>query len=436
MPKPSPLVGVLASSALCGPSTLTWISSYQTTRTDYLNDNTRNFLATARLVNPAIVATAATDRTATDKFAQEVRFASQVARVFEWQIGGYYTREASEFEQNLILRDSAGQPAPNNVFTFSTPTRYEEYAAFGDLTWHPTERFDMTGGLRYARNRDRFEQIGTGAFGLSAPLTRASDDVFTYLANARYHFNDGATGYLRYATGYRPGGPNLAIPGLAPEEATFEADRLKSYELGFKVDAAGGRFGADIAAYYIDWDNIIVTVTRSGFGARANAPGGASVRGAELTLTARPTSAFTVTGALAYQDAELSEADPTLRGAKGERLPNVPDFTAALSSDYSLSAGSLEPTVGATLRYIGDRTAAYDNSPASRPQYRLPEYTTVDVRAGLTLGPVNAQLYVRNIFDERGQVVPRLLGQSALNAPVPISILQPRTLGVTLSTKF
>jgi outer membrane receptor protein involved in Fe transport len=211
---------------------------------------------------------------------------------------------------------------------------------------------------------------------------------------------------------------------------TFEADRLKSYEAGVKAETADRRFGVDLASYYIDWSNIQIIVTRGAFSGIDNAPGGASVRGAELTLTSRPTNSFTVTGAFAYQDASMSQADPDLGADKGERLPNVPRFTAALSADYELPVASFQPTIGATLRYIDDRTASFDSPPAA-PQYHMPDYVSVDLRAGFTFGRVNAQLYVRNLFDEIGQV-----SATTLTGQPRVAILQPRTIGISATMQF
>jgi iron complex outermembrane recepter protein len=419
-----------------GALSLRSISSYQSLRTDSLGENTASFLAPARALNPAVAATALADHAATEKATQEVRLAVAGPWTFEWQLGGFYTHEKSSFMQQLVLRDAAGRALPEEVFTFSAPTRYEESAAFGDLTWHLTDRFDVTGGLRYTRARSRYAQTGGGALGLSAPDTRAADDAVTYLANAHYHLSDQATGYLRYATGYRPGGPNFMIPGLTPEEATFEPDRLKSYEAGLKADVLDARLQIDVAAYYIRWSNIIVTLAREGFAAKANAPGGARIRGAELSFVARPASALTLTGAFACQHAVLAEAEPVLHGAAGERLPNVPDFTAALGVSYELPLGNLRPTIGAAMSYTGERTAAYDDSPASDPQYHLPAYTAFDLSAGFMLGVARTQLYVRNLFDERRQVLPWSAGARAFSGQAPTSILPPRTVGVTVSTEF
>jgi iron complex outermembrane receptor protein len=417
-----------------GPATLTSISSYQWMRATFAIDLSRQFVP---LLNQfglgPYSALGFPEDTTTNRFTQEVRLASDGARPLEWLIGGFYTHETSEDKQAFAPLDLAGQPAPNDLFTFATPSRYEEIAGFGDLTYHLTSRFDVSGGLRYARNRQTFTQIGSGLLIGSTPTRRSSENVSTYLGNARYHVSDHATGYLRYATGYRPGGPNFVgndpSTGLPLGPTTFDADRLKSYEAGFKAESADRNFGIDVAGYYIDWNDIQILTSRGGFGVFANA-GGATVHGAELTLTARPTRDFTLTGAFAYQDAHLSEAAPDLGGAEGERLPNVPRFTTALNGDYQLPVGSMRPTIGATLRYVSDRTASFDNS-TSYPQYRLPDYTTADLRAGFALGSLSWQLYIHNLFDKQGQ-----LSSATNRGPAQVAILQPRTVGITATAHF
>lgn len=417
-----------------GWAELTSISSYQTLDSDLVRDISRTYVQALAAFGP-FGAVGNTQELSTDKFTQEVRLAGSADGPLGWAVGGFYTDERSDKAQEFLLRDPAGQPLPNTLYAFSGPSHYEEYAAFGDLTWQLTDKFDATGGIRYARNRQSYTQFGAGLFIQSRPTVRSSEDVVTYLANARYHFNDHATAYVRYATGYRPGGPNSSandpVSGLPLGPQTFEADRLKSYEAGVKLETAERRFGIELAAYDVDWSNIQIWATRGGFSFLTNANGGASVQGMELALTARPAPGMRLTGAFAYQDAHLSKADADLGGARGERLPNVPRVTAALNADYDLPIGTWQPTLGTTVRYVSERMASFDNGlVAGNPQYRLPQYTTVDLRAGVTLASVQLQLYVRNIFEERGQ-----LSAFTFNGP-QVAILQPRTIGLNVTTNF
>jgi iron complex outermembrane recepter protein len=422
-----------------GAATVTSISSYQTLWGRSVTDRTRFFIPGLQAFGLPYSIAAVEDEGSVYKFTQEVRLASDGERLIEWLVGGFYTSESSgeEGTQGLILRDLAGQPTTNILFTASAPTQLDEYAAFSNLTWNVNEKFDLSGGLRVSRNHLRNYQTQSGLLSANetTSVRAANNDVTTYLANARYHLTDRSMAYARFATGYRPGGPNFIVRDLNSGELlapqTFDADRLKSYEVGLKAETSARTFGVDVTAYRIDWDNFQVSSSRNGIGVILNAPGGALVRGVELALTARPLNALTATAALAYQDAELAEADDDLGGRKGERLPGVPDFTATLAADYRLPIRSWQSGIGATVRHVSDRRASFDAS-ASYPQWRLPEYTLVDLRAGFSLGSVDLQLYARNIFDKRGQ----LSVQTWRDALAQVSITQPRTIGILASTQF
>jgi len=101
-----------------------------------------------------------------------------------------------------------------------------------------------------------------------------------------------------------------------------------------------------------------------------------------------------------------------------------------VSGDYSFGVLDHTGTVGALLRYVGDRVSGFEAS-AGSPQYRLPEYTTVD----LAIGPANVRLYVRNLFNERGQLSAGT-ALTQLGGPAMVSILQPRTYGVSVDVDF
>jgi outer membrane receptor protein involved in Fe transport len=55
------------------------------------------------------------------------------------------------------------------------------------------------------------------------------------------------------------------------------------------------------------------------------------------------------------------------------------------------------------VRYVGERNSGFEGS-ASLPNYRLPDYTLVDLRAGGRAGPVQVTLFVRNLLDKRAQL--------------------------------
>jgi outer membrane receptor protein involved in Fe transport len=90
---------------------------------------------------------------------------------------------------------------------------------------------------------------------------------------------------------------------------------------------------------------------------------------------------------------------------------------------------------GATVRHVSDRLSSFDVNP-SQPQYHLPQYTTTDIRTGIEIEKTRVQLYVRNAFDSRGQLSADSTFAVVPGGPVEVSILQPRTIGVSLNTRF
>jgi outer membrane receptor protein involved in Fe transport len=421
-----------------GGATLTSVTSYQTARTFAVTDGSAVYAPLLQLLfSIPAEAVSVSEVARTRKFTEEVRLASSGDTPLEWLIGGFYTHENSLLHQVGAVFGANLAPLSVNIVDANIRSTYEEYAAFGDLTYHFTDKFDVTGGVRYARNNQKFEQDASGLLVTSGPLRTSHEDVVTYLANARYRFSRNVIAYARFATGYRPGGPNYLVldpaTGAPAAPATFKSDSLDSYEAGIKAETADRSFGIDLSGYFISWKDIQLLTAVAGVTTYVNA-GGAHIKGVELALTARPSPKLVATGAFSYNDGFITDNNAALGAVAGERLPNTPHVTAALNLDYRLGDSSLQPRLGATLRYVSDRTASFDANMAL-PQYRLPSYTSVDLRAGVTAGPVDVQFYVRNLFDVRGQLSAQTV-LSSFGGPAQVTILQPRTIGLKLSTAF
>ena len=375
----------------------------------------------------------------TDKFTQEFRLASPSggtphAGELDWLVGAFYTDERTGNQQlgNIVT--------PSNAFVLQfqnaqIPTRYTEYAAFGDATYHFTDKFDVTAGLRVSEIDQSFKQLVNGL--ISAPVNISSssnESVVNFQVNARYHFNDDTMAYARVASGYRPGGANFVIPGFALP-ATFGADKTIDYELGYKSEFLEHRALFDASVYYIDWQKIQV----SGFaGCCSFITNGqsAAVKGAEVTTSYSPFGGFTLGANGAYTDAELTSSDIAHLGAygvDGALLPNVPKWSGALTADYQHPvADAWNGRIGVAYRYIGDRLGAFPSGfPAPPPNFRdnYPAYSVVDLNAGLSNDRWSLRAYAKNLFDKRGFVNGTGLGNY-------YTIIQPRTVGVAIDATF
>jgi iron complex outermembrane recepter protein len=419
-----------------GLATLRSISSYQTQRTQTNSDASGVYAAYCGYVGVVCAAAEVPNRNYLNKFTQEVRLASDKKGPFEWTLGGFYTREVGNPFVGITGLNAANQPVAI-LLSENLPSLYEERAGFGDLTYHVTNKFDITGGIRYTSDHQTEGQDpSTGPFG-SVILPRPADETAkTYLGNARYHFTDDDTLYLRYATGYRPGGPTVFSSIGPPPPGTpnsYAPDQLKSYEVGYKSEFLDRRFAVDLDAYRILWSDIHDTGDVNGFEIVVNS-GNAAITGSELSFTARATQDLTIQGSLTYEDAYLVSPNKNLGGYSGERLPNVPRYNLGLSADYNIPVGDLSPSIGISVRKISDRYASFDNS-ATYHQYFLPTYTNVDVHASVAiLQNLKLQFFVRNLTN-------RVEQQSAFteySAPgqAEVALLAPRTYGMNANYAF
>lgn len=285
----------------------------------------------------------------------------------------------------------------------------------------------MTGGVRDAHNSDTVTQYGSGVLSGNRPTATSSDSVLTYLADARYHFSSDAMLYARYASGYRPGGPNYLVldpvTHLPVGPASFKPDHLNSYEIGFKGETQDRRYSVDLAAFLNNWKDIQAFSIQGSVAFRANAPE-ARTQGAELSFAALPMNGLKLGANFSYIDAYLLAASTDLKAPRGARLPTTPRYTENGTADYTFTDHGLQPTIGMTVQHVSARVAGFGNT------YVLPGYTTLDLRTGLTFKDVSLQLYLRNLLDERGQLSAYISGSPR------VAIIPPRTVGLVATAYF
>ena len=376
------------------------------------------------------------------KWTQEFRLASKQGGKLEWLAGAFYTREDGTQMQRGTAQTMAGATIPvlDPLLQVELPSSYKEASLFGNLGYKFTERFDVTAGLRYAKNRQRFQQIVDprsvlaliGAIPNTAPPSTSSEGVTTYMLSPRYLLSADSMLYARVATGYRPGGPNIALPGVPP---SVQSDSLINYEVGVKSLFLNRRASVELAAYQIDWKDIqISTTTDQGLSYLANA-GKAQSRGLELSSQYKATQDWRLGFVLGYTAAYLSEDAPTLRARKGDRLPGTPRWNAALTSDYhfSLPDGWAGHT-GGGYSWIGERHSAVN--PAR--SLTLSSFGTLNLNADASKGPWTVRLYGKNLANNQklSMITPITNALSGKVSQYSANRPQPRTIGMEVDMQF
>lgn len=421
-------------------ATLTSVSGYQLDSGKYLND-------VSDVYNPLLAGIFGTQpyglfvHTVTTRITQELRLASTGTAPLQWLVGAFYDHEDTRELVDLgDYASPAGTLAGFAPFYGVLPSIYTELAGFGDLTYHFNPALDLTLGVRYSNNRQRYQQLAYGLFVVPTdPVltthedSRSTQHVVTYLINPRWHVTGHWMVYAKAASGYRPGGPNFVL-ALGQGSPAFAADTLWNYELGSKSSLFHGRLDVDVDVYDIEWSKIQLTVNNGGINQLENG-GDARVKGAELALAARVTPRLTLRGSAAYTDAKLTTTAPGIGIAYvGARLPISPKYNLSLAADYGFDMpGGRAGSLLLSDSYVGEHTAGYAGSLIT-PLYRMPGFNTMNVDVNLGLLPhLELDFFVKNLFDTAGQVsASTLANEYDPAAPVPVTLSRPRTIGVEL----
>ncbi len=378
----------------------------------------------------------------TSKFTQELRLSASIGANVDWLLGGFYSHESSDYNFRYLAADATTGTVVGESLHTNWRTTFAEYAAFSDLTYHATDRFDVQLGARESHIMETYNESDTGPFvplfnGVPSPLIRPQADIdanaFTYLVTPRWRLSPDLMVYARLASGYRAGGPNAVYAGPGTP-SHYDPDKTQSYEIGLKGDFLDRTLSVDASVYYIDWKNIQISLINPQTGITYNANGSqAKSQGVELSLESRPLTGLTIAGWVAWDEAVLTQAFPSassMYGASGDRLPYSSRFSGNLSVQQEFPLTSRATGfVGAAASFVGDRLGEFTGT-AQRQD--LPAYTKTDLKVGATYDSWTINAFVNNVADRRG-VLNGGLGQFP---PFGFVEIQPRTVGLSASRSF
>jgi iron complex outermembrane receptor protein len=379
------------------------------------------------------------------RFSDEIRLASFPGQ-FEWLLGGFYTDERDPDDVYIRGTDSVGMTLPSsspyyNVYTYINTSIFKERAIFGDLTYHLTNQIEGTVGMRYSSNDQSFSYVESGSplFTASPPCApcagSSSDSAKTYLITITYKPTSEMSAYVRAASAYRPGGPNL-VNGLQIAQGappTFGPDKLWNYEAGLKGAMWNQRITYTADVYHMDWTNIQLNVTdQLGATFLANASSAKS-DGVEASIQFAPVDGLTVRLSGAYTDAKLTSDVPApTNAAKGTPLPFAPKTAAAAVLDYRWTVfNTITPRAGLTYTYHGSEHTAFTTTGAG---YVLPSYETLDLRGGFDWSRYSLIGRVDNVTNK--YALSDAEPTFAFGSPLGGIVIKPRTFGISLQARF
>ena len=402
------------------------------------------------------------------QFSQELRVASPTGGNFDyvaglyyfWRglIGNNYTYYGSQYAQGL---GAAGNPTLDNGLTqVNYNLQNNNYAVFGQGTYHFDPRWDLTLGARetYELAKGYINRLAfTGGTGTPPPNVSAysgtvSNANFTPsgLATLSYKPIEQLLTYATISYGEKAGDFNPSVPQTTAG-AILPASTLKvrpeqalNYEVGAKDELLDNRLIVNLAAYWTDvFDyqaNTIVPTTTGALQSAITNVGSVRSQGIEGEITALPLEGLRLDSSVAFNNAYYRDflAAPSIQGAvaatqnlSGMPVVQAPHWTVNLNATYTRPlTDTIDGYVGADLGFKSSYYGYIDNSPWSRAG----GYGVVGLRTGLVYDHYDLSLWAKNVRDAHYYY---MIYSAATGSGGYIGIpAEPRMVGVTLKANF
>ena len=430
-------------------------------------------------------------------------------------VGGYfYYDEESEVptletpneflgEGPDLVTNFLGQSSGSNIGAYSNQFQeLESRAIFADVTYQVTDKLSLGVGVRYTEDDKEAGADGGFAFtgggfaytGNVAPATIAeptnatvvidlsgrffpvSDDYSetTFEVVADYQLTEDELVYVSYRQGFQGGQLSTFfqadVDGAGnPVGTSTDSQTLDAYEIGYKGTLLDNRLQLNVAAYYYDFEDLIVSVntpvdtlvSATGFAGLPTNAGGASSMGIDGDFIFLIDEHFTLRGGFAWIDFEIDEVTSFDADGNPQNIADTfidtfsvtPEFEANLGLDYTAEVGGGDLLAFVSVHYrdeIGINSAAENETTgislvaetgidAIDSGWISPSLTTVNAGVSYSIDDWKVSLTGRNLTDKRRPVATIFNVPNVEGTPFVFGLSQqfnePRTweLGITRS---
>jgi outer membrane receptor protein involved in Fe transport len=413
------------------------------------------------------------------KFAQEFRLVHSGDK-FDWVAGVFYEKSkenwdfftktegyntsramadyyAGNISENIPTR------APEDTWWFSADdTTWTQWAVFGEVTWHITDKWDFTAGYRYFdRDMDKQYYVELPKYNLTpagVSIAPGSDTDGVPKFSLAYQINDNSMVYALYSEGFRPGGTNRNrgnpfLPTL------YDADKLNNYELGWKNTLMDGRMRLNLTYFSMEWEDYqleVVDPSNQACGSEGAPPepncsqpwqkvvsnaGNATSNGLEVQWDFNINENWSLGANATWLDATLDQdVQVTVLVPKGSRLPLSPEFKASAYAQYEwgVSWGAIDrSSLRLQWSYTDDMLNTIEPVPDSAtPQILQPSYNIGDLTWAMFSPNWDLQVFVKNITDERAMLFADTAEFDYFYGRSRVTVNRPREFGVRWIYRF
>jgi iron complex outermembrane recepter protein len=294
----------------------------------------------------------------------------------DWIGGLYFLRETGAEEDLALIAPGLYTLTHNSALElgrlYGVSVSTYSYAAFGELTYHLTDKLGLTAGLRETREHKAADvsSLGTESDTLYVPLTHRSDTfgAWTPKFSVQYQAADALLLYASASEGFKSGGFNgrVSQPAGLTE---FQPEKVWSYETGFKLTALDRRLRLNVAGFYMDYSNIQLAyfiLTPQGVVNAVESVAAARIDGVEAEVVAVPLEGLRIGGTVSTNNNYYSRIQAGAQVMPGDKIPYVPEYQESAFIEYGArlpNGGELVPR--ADYSHQSKSYSVINNSPAS-----------------------------------------------------------------------
>ncbi len=377
-------------------------------------------------------------------FSAELRHAGRFTARSDYIAGLYYYNQESKGYGDFALGDFlSGMPGVEPPITLTSAVESESVALFFNTNHALTDRLQLEIGGRWVsetKNGEHVQNDQTGLFGTTDYSRSRTDEDFAPTVSIAYDFNSFATGYLRFAQGFKSAGFNVDFVGpnavleVAPEFAT-------SYEAGLKSSLFKQRVRLDLSAFHTRYKDLQLTQIVGGGVSLANAAA-ADIFGVEAEATALVGEYFDLRASLGYLDATYDDfpgcqapgataPERIVANCAGRHLNLAPEWTASLDIQFRYPIDRIGELV---LQGSWNHRGRVYFEPQNDPRLSGKGRDLVSARVGLDSRKWQLFLWGQNLTD--AVYVNFADDRSPIGVRTTQAYGRPRTYGATLGLKF
>ncbi|WP_169727819.1 TonB-dependent receptor [Desulfovibrio inopinatus] len=326
-------------------------------------------------------------------FTQEFRLQSpeESDSPFKWLVGTFMFAE-SDMLRYKYAAGSADPYVANNYYFQRGTTSSRGLAVFGQgvYSFGPV---DLTLGLRYDyENKDFYYTNGATPamvemWGMTNATGSNSNSYGAWLPKAAlsWHATDNLMPYASVSRGYRGGGFNLA----QNTGSAYDPEYTWNFEAGVKTQWLENKLKFNFSAFYIDWTDIQVLQPNYPNFAIENA-GKAYSQGLEAQFSWNVVPGLNLYGNAGYTDARFVEYSDDDGDYSGNRIPNVPRYTATFGGVYRFLDNYM---VNADIMTVGD--IEWDSANSESQDI----YNILNAKIGYEGDNIDVYLWGKNLFN-------------------------------------